>query len=123
MGRPLALLGWAQDQVQEGNSHGLSQNYSGERRMYTHPYPEGLTRDRTQDRLCQLGSEEHEVASNCMDLHLILFVSSCKSFQDGVITFTPTLPEPKLAALSRIRMGNAIKIILTFKKRFWPEKM
>jgi len=43
--------------------------------------------------------------------------------QDGVITFTPALPEPKQAALSRIRMGNAIKIILTFKKRFWPEKM
>ena len=40
-----------------------------------------------------------------------------------MIAFTPALPEPKLSAMSRIRMGNAIKIILTFKTRFWPEKM
>jgi monoamine oxidase len=43
--------------------------------------------------------------------------------QQGVIGFTPALPPPKQAALSRIRMGNVIKIIVGFREKFWPEDM
>ncbi len=44
-------------------------------------------------------------------------------FQDKVITFCPELPAPKAAAIERVRMGNVVKIFLTFSERFWPEKM
>jgi monoamine oxidase len=43
--------------------------------------------------------------------------------QEGVITFSPPLPPAKQAAISRIRMGNVIKVILGFKAPFWPEDM
>ncbi len=33
------------------------------------------------------------------------------SAQANVITFSPQLPESKLSAMSRIKMGNVIKVV------------
>mmetsp|Transcript_16926 Transcript_16926/g.36620 ORF Transcript_16926/g.36620 Transcript_16926/m.36620 type:complete len:442 (+) Transcript_16926:98-1423(+) len=43
--------------------------------------------------------------------------------QDAVITFSPPLPPAKQDAIRRIKMGNVVKIILTFKEAFWPPEM
>ncbi|CAG9459995.1 unnamed protein product [Pedinophyceae sp. YPF-701] len=41
----------------------------------------------------------------------------------GAIQFDPALPDTKVGAARRIRLGNAIKLILAFKDKFWPEEM
>ncbi|GLI62385.1 hypothetical protein VaNZ11_005004 [Volvox africanus] len=43
--------------------------------------------------------------------------------QQGAITFSPPLSAAKTAALSRVRMGNVIKVVLSFSRRFWKEDM
>ena len=43
--------------------------------------------------------------------------------QANAITFQPELPPAKLAALKRVKMGNAAKIMCTFKKQFWPSHL
>mmetsp|Transcript_12835 Transcript_12835/g.22635 ORF Transcript_12835/g.22635 Transcript_12835/m.22635 type:complete len:387 (+) Transcript_12835:239-1399(+) len=43
--------------------------------------------------------------------------------QERVMSFSPQLPRAKQDAISRIKMGNVIKIILSFSERFWPEDM
>ncbi|MEW5316230.1 MAG: hypothetical protein WDW38_007611 [Sanguina aurantia] len=43
--------------------------------------------------------------------------------RDGLINFIPSLPQPKLDAIQRVRMGNVVKILLTFSRQFWPEGM
>ena len=37
----------------------------------------------------------------------------------GVIQFTPELPKEKAAALDKLEMGKVIRLVLTFKDRFW----
>ncbi len=41
----------------------------------------------------------------------------------GGIKFTPNLPDAKLLAFDSLGIGNSIKMILPFKKRFWPDNM
>jgi len=41
--------------------------------------------------------------------------------QRGIISFTPELPNAKLGAIQRLRMGNAVKVLVSFSRRFWPE--
>lgn len=41
--------------------------------------------------------------------------------QQGALVFSPPLPEDKVQSVQAIRMGNAIKIVLQFSHRFWPE--
>lgn len=43
--------------------------------------------------------------------------------QDGDIKFTPPLPKEKVAAISRMGMEPATKVILKFSQRFWPENV
>ncbi|KXZ54086.1 hypothetical protein GPECTOR_5g191 [Gonium pectorale] len=43
--------------------------------------------------------------------------------QRGAIAFAPPLPPAKAAAIQRVRMGNAVKIVMSFSRRFWPENM
>ena len=40
--------------------------------------------------------------------------------QRGAIGFDPPLPPPLTAAISAVRMGNALKVILRLSRRFWP---
>ncbi len=39
------------------------------------------------------------------------------------LAFSPPLPPPKQQAIERLRMGNAVKLLMAFKQRFWPEHM
>lgn len=43
--------------------------------------------------------------------------------QEGLITFSPPLPDAKCAAMSRVKMGSVVKVMLTFHEQFWPEGM
>ncbi|KAK9804891.1 hypothetical protein WJX72_010512 [[Myrmecia] bisecta] len=36
------------------------------------------------------------------------------------IVFAPALPEEKLAAIQRVKISNAVKVILAFSRPFWP---
>ena len=40
--------------------------------------------------------------------------------QAGVVAFDPPLPPAKLDAVARLRVGRAIKLVLTFERRIWP---
>jgi predicted NAD/FAD-dependent oxidoreductase len=40
----------------------------------------------------------------------------------GYVSFSPTLPEAKLAAIERMRMGILNKVYLRFPRIFWPEE-
>lgn len=50
----------------------------------------------------------------------VLVTASLAVLQRGDITFEPPLPEAKQQALSRLKMTNAIKVILMFSQAFWP---
>jgi monoamine oxidase len=39
----------------------------------------------------------------------------------GDVEFSPALPESKTGALARLGMGDLVKVVLTYKKPFWPE--
>ncbi|WIA08987.1 hypothetical protein OEZ85_008401 [Tetradesmus obliquus] len=53
----------------------------------------------------------------------VVITASLAVLQQGRISFSPALPEPKAAAIKRLRFGNAAKIIIAFNKRFWPERL
>ena len=40
--------------------------------------------------------------------------------QAGDVTFTPELPEVKRVAIARLAMGDLTKIVMRYKKPFWP---
>jgi len=37
----------------------------------------------------------------------------------GAVRFIPSLPEPKLKALTKLEMGKVIRVVLRFRHRFW----
>lgn len=37
------------------------------------------------------------------------------------VEFSPALPAPKTTAIARLGMGDLVKVILTYKKPFWPQ--
>ena len=39
--------------------------------------------------------------------------------RDGDITFSPALPDDKLAAIGKVPMGAGMKVVLSFARRFW----
>jgi monoamine oxidase len=41
--------------------------------------------------------------------------------RSGDVEFSPALPEPKATAIARLGMGNLVKVILTYRKPFWPQ--
>jgi hypothetical protein len=41
--------------------------------------------------------------------------------QHGVVTFSPSLPKPKLEAIQSIGMNNCVKVLLAFSDSFWPK--
>ncbi len=52
-------------------------------------------------------------------LTLPLGVLQAKGGAKGAVTFTPSLPKQKLAAIKRLEMGKVIRISLCFRRRFW----
>ncbi|KAF8072874.1 PAO3 [Scenedesmus sp. PABB004] len=53
----------------------------------------------------------------------VVITASLAVLQAGRIGFTPPLPADKVAAIRRLRMGNAAKVIVAFSRRFWPERL
>lgn len=53
----------------------------------------------------------------------VVLTPSLKVLQSDKIRFEPALPDWKMTAIHRLKMSNAIKVILVFKERFWPEGM
>lgn len=53
----------------------------------------------------------------------ILITVPLSILQKQIIDFAPTLPQWKIDAINNIRMGNGMKIILSFKKRFWDKNL
>lgn len=43
--------------------------------------------------------------------------------KSGAVRFTPELPAAKLRALVGLEMGAAMKVLLRFEERFWPETL
>mmetsp|Transcript_25191 Transcript_25191/g.39558 ORF Transcript_25191/g.39558 Transcript_25191/m.39558 type:complete len:217 (+) Transcript_25191:3-653(+) len=41
--------------------------------------------------------------------------------RDADVKFNPSLPSNKVDALKKVRVGNAIKILLKVKEKFWPD--
>jgi monoamine oxidase len=53
----------------------------------------------------------------------LIVTVSLAVLQRGLINFTPALPAPKLRAIQRIKMGNTVKVLCAFDRKFWPEDM
>eukprot|EP00878_Enallax_costatus_P027136 GHUV01029188.1.p1 GENE.GHUV01029188.1~~GHUV01029188.1.p1 ORF type:complete len:433 (+),score=137.10 GHUV01029188.1:367-1665(+) len=53
----------------------------------------------------------------------VIITAPLAVLQQERIAFRPALPAAKTAAVKRIRMGNAAKIIIAFNQRFWPERL
>ncbi len=51
----------------------------------------------------------------------VLVTTPVKTLQQGHISFQPALPSEKTLALSRIFMGDGIKIFIEFKEKFYPD--
>ena len=41
--------------------------------------------------------------------------------QAGKVKFTPELPESKQSAMKVLKVGPVVKVLLSFKERFWPQ--
>jgi monoamine oxidase len=52
---------------------------------------------------------------------LPLGVLQAKSTEAGAIQFSPALPDETAEAISRLAMGDVIKVVLEFRDRFWEE--
>ncbi|KIY95491.1 hypothetical protein MNEG_12471 [Monoraphidium neglectum] len=53
----------------------------------------------------------------------VVVTAPLRVLQAGKIAFSPPLPERKRAAIQRLRMGNAVKVVCAFRRRFWPEDL
>ena len=50
-----------------------------------------------------------------------VITASVGVIKSGAITFDPPLPQEKMDALEYLEMGDEAKMVMKFKKRFWPE--
>lgn len=50
----------------------------------------------------------------------VIVTVSLNVLKSGKIVFNPTLPQEKVAAMSRLKMNNTIKVILVFHEQIWP---
>ncbi|XP_024537108.1 lysine-specific histone demethylase 1B isoform X1 [Selaginella moellendorffii] len=55
--------------------------------------------------------------------HYTIVTVPVKILEDESIRFNPPLPKSKVDAASTIGMSSAVKILLAFSQRFWPEEM
>lgn len=51
----------------------------------------------------------------------VLITVPVKILQTDMITFTPALPSTKTDAISKIEMGDGLKVFIEFKERFYPD--
>lgn len=56
-----------------------------------------------------------------MEADKVLVTSSVNVLNDGVITFTPPLPEAKTTALKKYNLPGGIKGLIEFSEKFYPD--
>lgn len=88
---------------------------------------QGITVLRNQ-RIAAINYGINGVTVTCDNGHIYRAKTAISTFAIGMlkkgnIKFTPGLPESKLIALDALGIGNSIKVMLPFKKRFWPDNM
>lgn len=79
---------------------------------------------RIQWKIGHVEVEAHDIGastyvSRCVLVTLPLAVLQTAPGQTGAVTFSPALPSEKLNALSKLEMGKVIRVVLTFRHRFW----
>lgn len=60
---------------------------------------------------------------NIFSSKTVCYSASIGILKNGLIEFSPALPESKLAALAHLEMSHHMKIHLEFTTTFWPNKM
>lgn len=63
--------------------------------------------------------EPFTITASRVLLTLPLGVWKAPAGQTGSVEFTPSLPQEKIDALSKVEMGKVIRIVLQFRQRFW----
>ncbi|KAI8469401.1 MAG: amine oxidase-like protein [Monoraphidium minutum] len=53
----------------------------------------------------------------------VIITAPLRVLQAGKIAFSPPLPAAKCDAIRRLRMGNAVKVVCAFSRRFWPAEL
>jgi monoamine oxidase len=66
-------------------------------------------------------TRELELVAPCVLITLPLAVLQTKPGETGAVRFEPALPRDKLEALTKLRMGQVLRISLLFRYRFWSE--
>lgn len=72
--------------------------------------------ERSKDGICAHSRGGVRIHADCA-----IVTPSIGVLQAGAIEFSPALPKAKQEAIQRIQLADAVKIHLTFNKRFWPE--
>ncbi len=67
------------------------------------------------------GVEVTTTDGNVYKAKTAIITASVGVIKSGAITFDPPLPLEKMDALSCLEMGDEAKMVLKFKKRFWPK--
>jgi monoamine oxidase len=67
------------------------------------------------------GTQLLELAAPCALVTLPLAVLQTKRGETGAVRFQPALPREKLDALTKLRMGQVLRVSLRFRYRFWSE--
>lgn len=53
----------------------------------------------------------------------VLVTAPIKILQQDTISFTPSLPAAKIAAINSISMGDGLKVFIEFRERFYPDML
>ncbi len=55
----------------------------------------------------------------CVLITLPISLLKAEAGQPGVVQFVPSLPREKIQALDKLEMGKVIRVVLSFRERFW----
>lgn len=64
---------------------------------------------------------EREVRVDALRARAAVITLPISLLQGGALRFVPELPPQKLAAIEALKMAPALKVLLRFRERFWPE--
>jgi len=59
----------------------------------------------------------------CFMCDQVIMTTPHSTMRTNNVRFSPPLPEEKSQAVQKVGMGDAIKVFLVFKERFWPKEL
>jgi monoamine oxidase len=71
------------------------------------------------EAVCNSGSGDNSFAASCAIITLPLGVLKTSPDQPGAVRFIPELPPEKQTAIKNLEMGHVLRIVLSFRERFW----